>query len=132
MGEGSTYIWRREFGAEAEDKDEGAAVAVAVERDGARTLRFVVVVVGSDAGVDEEAVMEFEEELESIILFWNSRCLFLSLSSGWASRAMPRLYISSACARLVDVSEKEQNEKNKRTCRSSPKQQRTPHTTTHT
>jgi hypothetical protein len=68
VGEGSTYIWRREFGAGAEDEDEAGPVAVVVERDGARTLRFVVVV-SNDAGVDEEAAMELEEELESIILF---------------------------------------------------------------
>lgn len=43
--------------------------------------------VGGCAGVD-------------IMRFWNSLCLFLSLSSGWALRAMPSVYASSASIRL--------------------------------
>lgn len=58
------------------------AVAVRVV---ASTLRFVVV-----AGcVEGEAISEIGAE--DIMRFWNSRCLFLSLSKGSALRAIPSI-----------------------------------------
>jgi hypothetical protein len=50
-----------------------------VERDVPRTVRLVV-----DVDVDGGAEVDVgrEEEEEDIMRFWNSRCLFLSLSIG--------------------------------------------------
>jgi hypothetical protein len=92
-GEGSTYICRRAFWVgvgrwvvvEEEEGMEGivniSSSFIVVEegerRVGARILRFVVVEVVEVVGREEEV-----EEAEDIIRFWNSRCLFLSLSSG--------------------------------------------------
>ena len=78
----------------SDDKEGGAF-------DEPRTVRLVViggVGVGAEVGVDVDIIMRF----------WNSRCLFCSRSRGSARRAIPSIYASSASVRLCTVLAPEQ------------------------
>ena len=46
--------------------------------------------------------------IDTIIRFWNSRCLFCSRSRGSACHAIPSIYASSASVRLYTMSAPEQ------------------------